>query len=121
MFLVVSLLAIQLRTSFLRSWYQDKILKGGRVVNESGALSTVGECFSITGGAVFVASRPRRNSRSSSLKSVNILPLHCFVCMSMMQTVMRKKLNEINRSLLRRWLRLVRKNRLRILLPVFKS
>ena len=97
-------------------------------MNESGALSAVGELsvigdlaeyLFITGGTV--TCRPYRNSRSSSLKSVNILPLHCFVCMSMMQTVMRKKLNEINRSLLRRWLRLVRKNWLRILLPVFKS
>ena len=90
-------------------------------MNESGALFGGCEYFSITGGAVFVACRPRRNSRSSSLKSVNILPLDCLVCMSMMQTVMKKKLNEMNRSLLRRWLRLVRKNWLRILLPVFKS
>ena len=97
-------------------------------MNESGALSAVGESsvigdlveyLSITGGAV--TCRLCRNSRSSSLKSVNILPLDCLVCMSMMQTVMRKRLNEINRSLLRRWLRLVRKNWLRILLPVFKS
>ena len=96
-------------------------------MNESGALPAFGELsvigdlaeyLSITGGTV--TCRPYRNSRSSSLKSVNILPLDCFVCMSMTQTVMRKRLRERNRSFLRRWLRLVRTNWLRILLPVFK-